>query len=196
MKLHRAHGSVWFTWQHSTCTGWCRREWAVRSYGGCFCSSRCVSAAGAWTDLCRPFALLTAQASTRPSPDIVWSRCSSLLFELIKVLRALFAAAAQRLHQRQEAREGRAAVEGEPVRAIGSRRVPLVPVPIPCLPCSPRAPFRLWPSVRSVRKKLTDDGFAHDRRVCDRRRPQRWQRPSSWRGRRSQCSSGGSGRPW
>ena len=47
-----------------------------------------------------------------------------------------------------------------------------------------------------VTRKLTDDGFAHDRRVCDRRRPQRWQRPSSWRGRRSQCSSGGSGRPW
>ena len=154
-----------------------------------------MSAAGAWTDLCRPFALLTAQASTRPSPDIVWSRCSSLLFELIKVLRALFAAAAQRLHQRQEAREGRAAVEGEPVHAIGSRRVPLAPVPIPCLPCSPRAPFRICPAEDFSGSKSSAEQYAHHRRVCGRRRPQRWQRPSFGGRRRSQCSSGGSGCP-
>ena len=177
----------------STCTGWCPRESAVRSIGGCSWSSRCVSAAGMWTRGCRPFASLPAQASPRPSPDLVWSRWSSFLFELIKLVRALLAAAAQRLHQRHEARAGRAAAEGELARSAARRCVPLGPVPLPFLPCSPRAPLRIWPSVRLAARKLTDDGFAHDRRARDRRRPPRWQRPSFGRRRRSQRNSGGEG---
>ena len=132
----------------STCTGWCPRESAVRSIGGCSWSSRCVSAAGMWTRGCRPFASLPAQASPRPSPDLVWSRWSSFLFELIKLVRALLAAAAQRLHQRHEARAGRAAAEGELEQSASSRRVPLDPVPLAPLPWSLRAPLRIWQAGR------------------------------------------------
>ena len=133
--------------------------------------------------------------SPRLSPGLVWRRWLALLFEHIKFARAHLAAAVQRPHQRQEARVVRAAAEGELVQSAGRRRVPLDPVPLPFPPCDLRAPLRIWPSVRMAAPELTDDGFAHGRRARDRRRPQRWQRPSSCRRRRSQSRSGGSGRP-